>query len=308
MQFDKNKLLRFMRNQPLKHGTIENTKRRTVTPIFPRIVIPKIQCFRGKKQFYRSFLFSKEQIISIATLCFLMAGCAHVKKAGKQDPEYIWNKAWSSFKTDVRPFSAQGKITYDSPKLTQSLNFVWRQEGPRHIRIDISGFFGIGLASACISDDEAWLNVPLKSLYVNGTISGIDSMAEKAAGIGIQRLLEVMQGRPPLETGQYSVAQDADKYYLFVFTKKDSTIAYRLDQHNARIVGYQLDIKGKPEYSIGYNDWKPFNNSFRPHTVELFSHGEQTGLTIKFSSMSAEQAFTNDIWKQPMPGRVSGDE
>ncbi|MBU1356646.1 MAG: DUF4292 domain-containing protein [Candidatus Edwardsbacteria bacterium] len=237
-----------------------------------------------------------------------MAGCAHVKRAEKQDPEDIWNRAWSSFKTEDQPFSAQGKITYDSPKLTQSLNFVWRQEGSRHIRIDISGFFGIGLASACISGETAWLNVPLKSLYINGTISGVDSMAEKAAGIGIERLLEVMQGRPPLETGQYSIAQDADKFFLFIFTKRDTNITYRLDQQNARIVDYKRDIAGKPEYSISYGDWRPFNNSFRPHAVEVFSYRDQTGLRIKFSSMAAEQAFTNDVWEQPMPRRVSGDE
>lgn len=248
------------------------------------------------------------RIISIALFCLTVAGCAHVKRAEKGDPENLWNKAWASFKTEDQPFSAQGKITYDSPKLTQSLNFVWRQEGSRHIRIDISGFFGIGLASACITGDQAWLNVPLKSLYINGTISGVDSMAEKAAGIGIERLLQIMRGRPPLETGQYSVAQDAEQFYLFVFAKKDTTVTYRLEQQNVRIVGYQLDIKGKPEYSIGYNDWKPFNNSFRPHAVELFSYGEQTGLTIKFSSLSTEQPFTKDVWEQPAPRRGFGDE
>jgi outer membrane biogenesis lipoprotein LolB len=246
------------------------------------------------------------QIIALAILCFMMTGCAHVKRAEKGDPEDLWNKAWSSFKTEDQPFSAQGKMTYDSPKLTQSLNFVWRQEGGRHIRIDISGFFGIGLASAGISGETAWLNVPLKSLYVSGTISGIDSMAEQAAGIGIQRLLEVMQGRPPLETGRFSIAQDAEKFYLFVFARKDTTVTYRLDQQNARIVGYQLDVTGKPEYSIGYNDWKPFNNSFRPQAVELFSYRDQAGLTIKFSSMVLEQSFGKEVWEQPQSGAGNG--
>ena len=251
---------------------------------------------------------SNHRIISLAVLCFMMVGCAHVKRAEKGDLEDLWNKAWSSFKTDDQPFSAQGKITYDSPKLTQSLNFVWRQDGSRHIRIDISGFFGISLASACISDDKAWLNVPLKSLYVSGSISDVDSMAEKAAGIGIEGLLEVLQGRPPLEAGRYSIAQDAEKFYLFVFTKKDTTVTYRLDRHNARIVGYQLDITGKPEYSIGYNDWKPFNNSFRPQAVEIFSYRDQTGLTVKFSSVSPERSFAKDVWEQPAPRRGFGDE
>ncbi len=251
---------------------------------------------------------SKCRILAIMAFCLIIAGCAHVKRTANEDPEILWNRAWSSFRADDSPFSAQGKITYDSPKLTQSLNFIWRQEGRRHIRIDISGFFGIGLASACIAGDRAWLNVPLKSLYINGTISGIDSMAEKAAGIGIEKLLLIMQGCPPLETGQYSIAQDSEKFYLFVFAKKDTTITYRLDQQNARIVGYQLDITGKPEYSIGYNDWKPFNNSFRPHTVELFSYRDQAGLTIKFSSRVMEQAFGKDIWEQPAPLRGLGDE
>ncbi|MDQ7797411.1 MAG: DUF4292 domain-containing protein [Candidatus Edwardsbacteria bacterium] len=251
---------------------------------------------------------SEYWIITLAVLCLMMAGCAHVKRAEKGDPEDLWNKAWSSFKTDDRPFSAQGTVTYDSPKLTQSLSFVWRQEDSRHIRIDISGFFGIRLASACISDDKAWLNVPLKSLYVNGTISGVDSMAEKAAGIGIEPLLEVLQGRPPLESGRFSLAQDAEKFYLFVFAKKDTTVTYRLDRHNARVVGYQLDVTGKPEYSITYGDWKPFNNSYRPHVVEIFSYRDQTGLTVKFSSLSAEQSFNKDVWEQPEPRSGFGDE
>jgi len=133
-------------------------------------------------------------------------------------------------------------------------------------------------------------------------------MAEKAAGIGIEGLLEVLQGRPPLEAGRYSIAQDAEKFYLFVFTKKDTTVTYRLDRHNARIVGYQLDITGKPEYSIGYNDWKPFNNSFRPQAVEIFSYRDQTGLTVKFSSVSPERSFAKDVWEQPAPRRGFGDE
>lgn len=253
-------------------------------------------------------LTSKYQIVSIVTLCFLMAGCAHVKKAGKQDPENLWNKAWSSFKTEDQPFSAQGKIIYDSPKVTQTVNFIWRQEGSRHIRIDVSGFFGIGLASACISEDQAWLNVPLKLLYISGTISGIDSMAKEAAGLDLIKLLKTLQGEPPIETGQYSVAQDADQSYLFVFARKDTTITYRLEQQNGRITGYRLEVGGSPEYSITYDEWKLFNNNLRPHTVDLFSYRNQAGLKIKFLSMAMEQAFTKDVWEQPMPGRGSGNE
>ncbi len=246
--------------------------------------------------------------ITIAAVLALMAtGCAHVKRAERQDPANLWNQA-IAFKTDDRPFSAQGKITYDSPKLTQTVNFIWRQEGSRHIRIDVFGFLGIGLASACISDDQAWLNVPLKSLYISGTISGIDSMAKEAAGLDLMRLLRTLQGEPPIETGQYSVAQDADQSYLFVFARKDTSVTYRLDPQNARITGYRLEVGGSPEFSISYDDWKLFNNNFRPHAVELFSYRDQADLKVKYSSMATEQAFTKDVWEQPMPGRGAGHE
>lgn len=245
--------------------------------------------------------------IIAVVLAAIAVGCAHVKRAERQDPANLWNQA-IAFKTGDQPFSAQGKITYDSPKLTQTVNFIWRQEDSRHIRIDISGFFGIGLASACISNDRAWLNVPLKSLYINGTISDIESMVQKNAGIGIERLLQITQGQPPIETGEYSVAQDADKCYLFVFAKKDTVVTYRLDPQNIRITEYRINVSGKPEYSISYDDWKLFNNSFRPHAVEIFSYDDQTGLKMKFSSMATEQAFTKDVWEQPVPRRDFGDE
>lgn len=240
---------------------------------------------------------------SIGALIFLIlvSGCAHLKRTGGMDPEIIWNKA-IIFKTSDSPYSAQGKITYDSPKLTQTVNFVWRQEGEKNVRIDVSGFLGIGLASACISGDMAWLNIPLKSLYISGTLSGLDSMARENAGLDVIRLLNVIKGQPPIENGKYSVAQDADKFYLYVFARKDTTITYRLDSENSRIVGYKLDIGEKEEYGINYGDWRQFNGFNLPCRVEIFYPREGSSLTVKFSSMDVEQAFDKEIWQQPVGG------
>jgi len=243
-------------------------------------------------------------LIILAPLVLLF-GCAHLKRTGVSDPEILWNNA-ITFQTNDSPFSAQGKITYDSPKLTQTVNFVWRQEGEKNVRIDISGFLGIGLASACINGDQAWLNIPLKSLYLNATVSGIDSMAKEAAGLGLSRLLNAVKGQPPIETGKYSVAQDADKFYLFVFSKKDTVITYRLDQQNHRINGYRLDIKEKEEYNINYGDWKPFNGHNIPYKVEISYPREQSSLQIKFSSLVPEQSFDKEIWQQPKGGAGNG--
>jgi outer membrane biogenesis lipoprotein LolB len=238
-------------------------------------------------------------------LITLASGCAHLKRTGVSDPEILWNKA-ITFKTSDSQFSAQGKITYDSPKLTQTVNFVWRQEGNKNLRIDVSGFLGIGLASACISGDMAWLNIPLKSLYLSGTLSGLDSMASETAGLDVIRLLNVIKGQPPIESGKYSVAQDAEKFYLYVFARKDTTITYRLDSDNSRIIGYRRDIGEKEEYGISYGDWKQFNGFNLPHRVEISYPREGSSLTIKFSSMAIEQAFDKEIWQQPKVGAGNG--
>jgi len=244
-------------------------------------------------------------LLIISASLVLLFGCAHLKIAGVSDPEILWNKA-ITFKTVDSPFSAQGKITYDSPKLTQTVNFIWRQEGDKNLRIDITGFLGIGLASACINGDRAWFNIPLKSLYMSGSLSGIDSMARETAGLDIIRLLNVVKGQPPIETGKYSVAQDAEKSYLYVFSKKDTVVTYRLDQQNIRITGYRLDIGEKEEYNINYEDWKPFSGRDVPYKVKISYPREQSSLQIKFSSLVQEQSFDKEIWQQPKDGAGNG--
>lgn len=227
----------------------------------------------------------------------LLAGCAHLKRVSQDDPEAIWLRAWEAA-DDGQPFAAQAKATLDSPKFVQSANLLWRQEGER-VRLDLSGFLGLPLASACLTGDRAWLNVPLRALRLNGTVAMLDSAARGSAGLELQHALSILLGRPPRKDGRYETSRDQNGNYNYLFAQGDSATIYRLDPELGRITGYRLEISGRPEYSVEYGDWRLVGDGFRPFSVELAYYREQAALSIKYSSIGREQSFPDDVWEQP---------
>ena len=227
----------------------------------------------------------------------LLAGCAHLKKVSQDEPAALWLRAWEAA-DEGQPFMAQAKLSFDSPKLFQSAGLLWRQEGGR-VRLDLSGFLGLPLASACLAGDRAWLNVPLRALRLTGTIAMLDSVARISTGLELKQALSILSGRPPRRDGRYDVSHDQNGSYTYLFVQGDSAISYRLDPGLGRIAGYRMEISGRLEYSVEYGDWRLVGDNLRPFSVELAHPREQATLSIKYSSISREQSFADDVWEQP---------
>lgn len=241
---------------------------------------------------------SRPRIAFLAlTAIWLLAGCAHLTKVSQDDPADLWMRAWEA-SDDGQPFVAQAKATFDSPKLIQSASLLWRQEGER-VRLDLSGFLGLPLASACLAGDRAWLNVPFKGLRLTGTVAMLDSVARISTGLELKQALSILSGRLPRRDGWHEVSHDQNGNYIYLFVQGDSAISYRLDPGLGRVAGYRLEISGRLEYIVEYGDWRLVGDNLRPFSVELAHPREQAALSIKYSSISREQSFADDIWEQP---------
>jgi outer membrane biogenesis lipoprotein LolB len=228
----------------------------------------------------------------------LLAGCAHLKRASPEEPDILWELAWESVTDDGQPFIAQGKAAFDSPNLAQSAGLLWRQEGER-MRVDLSGFLGLPLASAGITGERAWLNVPLRAVRLSGTTAWLDSAAREISGLDLLNSIAVLLGRPPRQEGRYQTSRDELGNYLYAFPRGDSIAIYRLDPEKGRIAGYRLEVAGRQEYSVEYGDWRITGNKARPFSVDLYSRRGQAALSVRYSSISREQTFPGDVWEQP---------
>jgi outer membrane biogenesis lipoprotein LolB len=205
------------------------------------------------------------------------------------------------------PYSAEGDISLRSPDFNQSFSFTLRWESPQRMRIDISGFLGFTLASAAVCDSLAWLNIPIKGVYLKGQIQRIDSASANTLGFSLDQFLKMLEGRPPLPPGKCDFAGEDE---LVNFSYQDSLAAYlfRVDPKIGRIAEYRVQSGTGDLQQIRYGRWQTLGASYRPYEIEMEKPRQHLELSVTYGKISPADSFKAETWQQPLPKGINPGE
>jgi outer membrane biogenesis lipoprotein LolB len=241
-------------------------------------------------------------------LFFSFIGCSHFRaKPQKPAPEKIWQQVRQSYAEPRPPYAAEGELSLRSPDFNQSFSFTLRWESPQRVRIDVSGFLGFTLASAAVCDSQAWLNIPIKSVYLKGQINRIDSASSNALGFSLDQFLKMLEGRPPLPAGRCDFTGEDG---LMDFSCRDSLAAYvfRVDPVLGRITEYRVQTGAGELQQIKYGGWRNLNQVSRPYSIEMKKPRQELELSVTYQKISPVESFKPETWQQPLPQGVNPGE
>jgi hypothetical protein len=227
--------------------------------------------------------------------------CSHAPVGPYSDPGKFWEKVQRGYDRPAGPYAASGTISVASPGFNHSAGFTLRWESASRLRIDLTGPFGISLASVALQDSLAWVSVPLRGTYLRGSLAQIDSAAAGALNLSLDRLIRAIGGLPPRQEGRYQQTLPGKGTIEFVFAGNDTSRTFTVDQRNGEISRYAVRIGGKPWAELEYGDFRPAGDYPRPYRVRMASPASEMNLELVFDSIRPAPSFPGGIWEQSVP-------
>ncbi|MBI4727756.1 DUF4292 domain-containing protein [candidate division TA06 bacterium] len=253
----------------------------------------------------------KRRLLPLCLLLFafcLFPGCSHFKpQPRKLAPEKVWQQVQQSYSEPRPPYWAEGDLTFSSPDFNQSFSFTLRWESPHRMRIDVAGFLGFTLASAAVCNSLAWLNIPIKSVYLKGQIQKIDSASANALGFSLDQFLKMLEGRPPLLPGKCDFAGE-DEFLSFSYQDSLAAYIFRVDPKLGRIAEYRVQNGTEDLQQISYGNWRTLGPSSRPYAIEMTKPRQDLEMSVTYRKISPVESFKPETWQQLLPRGVTPGE
>jgi outer membrane biogenesis lipoprotein LolB len=234
-------------------------------------------------------------------LLFIVIGCSHVPVVPYGDPERLWRHVQQAYDLPQRPYQAEGTLRVDAPSFRHSVEFTLRWESALRLRLDLSGPFGISLASVALRDSQAWASIPLQGTYLSGTLNQVDSTAAGLLNVSLERVIKALAGLPPRETGPYQQALKGKDATEFFFQKGDTAKTFAADPKNGAIVRYTVAIANKAWAELGYGDFRGTAEALRPYRISIDSPSAEVKLDLLFDRIKDVASFPEDVWRQSLP-------
>jgi outer membrane biogenesis lipoprotein LolB len=244
---------------------------------------------------------SLRTLLIVHSLLLIVTGCSHVPVVPYGDPERLWRHVRQAYEQPQGPYRAQGTIDIDAPSFRHSFDFSLRWENARRLRLDLTGPFGISLASAAVSDSQAWASIPLQGTYLSGTLTQVDSTAAGLLNISLDRIVKALAGLPPREAGPYLQAVKGKDATEFFFQKGDTAKTFAADPRNGAVVRYTVALANKPWAELGYGDFRTSGAALRPYRITIISPAADVKLELLFDDIKDVASFPDDVWRQALP-------
>ncbi|HTY08896.1 MAG TPA: hypothetical protein VMF29_07005 [Candidatus Edwardsbacteria bacterium] len=249
----------------------------------------------------RALLSGLRVLFIVHCLLFVVTGCAHVPVVPYGDPERLWRHVQQAYDRPQRPYQAEGTLRVDSPGFRHSADFTLRWESERRLRLDLSGPFGIALASVALDDSAAWASVPLQGTYLAGTLTQVDSSAAGLLNVSLDRIVKALAGLPPRETGPYRQAVAGADTVEFSFRNGDTAKTFAADRRKGTIVRYSVAIADRPWARLDYGDFRGKGDTLRPYRIAIDSPGADVKVELSFDRIRDVASFPDETWRQKLP-------
>lgn len=247
----------------------------------------------------------KKLAVSLLLLAPVLAlRCSHAPVVPLGDPAAVWRTVQSGYDRPAGPFVAGGTAGIESRDASNSFDFTLRWESASRFRIDLTGPFGIALASAALVDTMAWVSVPLRGTYLAGPLALVDSAAAASLNLSLDRIMRAVSGLPPRQDGEFQRAERGPGTIDFLFRSGDTVRTFTVDARSADIAGYRVLIGESAWAELRYGDFRAVGGARRPHRVKLSSPAAGMALDLAFDRIDPAQSFPADVWRQALPDGV----
>jgi hypothetical protein len=243
----------------------------------------------------------KLAVLSLFLASAMALRCSHAPVTPYGDPDKLWQLVQTNYQRPAGPYAASGTISVASPGFNHSAGFTLRWESASRLRIDLTGPFGISLASVALHDSLAWVSVPLQGTYLRGSLLQVDSAATAALNLSLDRLIRAIGGLPPRQDGPYQQALKGKGTTEFLFAGNDTSRTFTVEQRSGDISRYSVRIADTPWAELEYGDFRPVGGFSRPHRVRLVSPAADMTLDLAFDSIRPTQSFPGGTWEQSVP-------
>jgi len=249
----------------------------------------------------RTLLSGLRALFIVHCLLFVVIGCSHVPVVPYGDPERLWRHVQQAYDQPQQPYLAEGELTVDSPTFRHTVDFTLRWQSARRLRLDLSGPFGISLASVALNDSLAWASIPLQGTYLAGTLTQVDSSAAGLLNLSLDRIIKALAGLPPRETGPYLQAVKGADAVEFYFQRGDTARTFAADPKQGTIVRYSVTIASKRWAQLDYGDFHGNGDTLRPYRIAIDSPAADVKVELSFDRIKDVASFPDDIWRQTLP-------
>ncbi|MCU0607006.1 MAG: hypothetical protein MUF78_06225 [Candidatus Edwardsbacteria bacterium] len=231
--------------------------------------------------------------------------CSHAPVVPPGDPAALWRTVQAGYDRPDVPFVAEGTAGIESRNASHSVDFALRWESASRFRIDLTGPFGIALASAALVDTLAWVSVPLRGTYLAGPLALADSAAAASLNLSLDRIVRAVSGLPPRQDGEFLRAERGLKAFDFQFRNGDTIRTFTVDGRCADITGYRVRISDSIWAELHYGDFRVVDGARRPHRVKLSSPTAGMALDLAFDRIEPAKPFPAGVWRQSVPDGLS---
>lgn len=190
---------------------------------------------------------------------------------------------------DIKPFSAEGTVTVNTPTMTQAAGFDLSTRGMDSLKINIYGPFGITLGSALYTRQAFMAYNALNNTVYRGSPEKRVSNFPFAKDIPLELFVSSFQGIyfPRHFSTLDSLTLAAQNYYRFVIANDNGTVDHF--EYNERINRITKCTRrtavGAPLWSVEYTYDRTDGGIIMPESVEITVPQKELTLFIEYDDV-----------------------
>ncbi len=200
-----------------------------------------------------------------------------------------------SHHTRIHSISGEGRISIETPDISQNGSFILTLQKPDSVLIKLQGPFGIKVGTALVTRTDFLFYNSLENKVITGLSSTENLDRILHVRLSFDELLNMFAGgtfletdlRPPDET------RVEDDQYIYTYTSTDTRRKYWIDPATLFIRKVQfLDQNGTLALEQTFSNFEEVNGIAMPTTIRLLQPNSHQRLTFTYSEI---QVNTNNL-------------
>jgi outer membrane lipoprotein-sorting protein len=199
-----------------------------------------------------------------------------------------------SHHSQIRSIQGEGKISVETPDISQSGSFMLTLRKPDSLLINLRGPFGIKVGFALVTRTAFSFYNSLENKLITGSSSMENLNRILHIQLSFDDLLNIFAGGEFIDDDLRSPDETSfeNDHCIFLYTSQNSSRRYWIDPTSLNIQKIQfLDSGGKLALEQSFDDFENIAGMAMPYTIRITQPKMRQRLTLNFSDLivNAEQ-------------------
>jgi outer membrane lipoprotein-sorting protein len=189
----------------------------------------------------------------------------------------------------IQSMKGEGRISIESPDMTQSGSFTLKLQKPDSILIELRGPFGIKIGSVLVTRTEFLFYNSLENTLINGFSSAENLSRIFHVQISFDELLNLFSGGDFLEDDLHTpdAIHTENEQFVFIYSSSNSSRCYWINPTTMYIQKIQfLDHNGELTFEQVFGNFDNTDGFAIPHNINIKQPKTQQMLTLKYSDIA----------------------